>query len=205
MLRRRANSSGFTLLEMVVTMSIFAILVGLGVPSMRLWIVNTKVRAVADSLQNGLRLAQAESLRRSRQTVFYLTNSTTPAATLSANANGMYWAIETIPLIGSVAEIPEFIQSGEVSAINAGVTVSNFTDTAVCFNSVGRLTANAATGIANAATCTLPPAATPVSMYQITATGVAGYRPLNVMVTLGGQVHLCDPNKSLSTEPDGCP
>ncbi|HEY0747984.1 MAG TPA: prepilin-type N-terminal cleavage/methylation domain-containing protein [Steroidobacteraceae bacterium] len=202
MLKRGANSAGFTLLEMVVTMSIFAILVGLGVPSMRLWIANTKVRSVADSLQNGLRLAQAESLRRSRQTVFYLTNSTTPAAARTANANGNYWAIETVPLIGSLAEIPEFIQSGEVSAINSGVQVANVTDTAVCFNSVGRLTANAATGITNA-TCTLPPAIPPVSMFNITAPGAD--RPLNVMVTLGGQVHLCDPAKSLTTEPDGCP
>lgn len=185
--------AGFTLLELVVTMSIFAILVALGVPSMRLWIVNTRVRSVADSLQNGLRMAQAESLRRSRQTVFYLTN------------NGTYWAVNTIPLIGSVAEATDFIGSGEVSAINSGVTVGNATDTAVCFNSVGRLTANAATGIAGAV-CNLPNppvGSPPVSMFSITAPGAD--HPLNVRVALGGQVHLCDPNKSLSTEPDGCP
>ncbi|MDB6099372.1 MAG: fimbrial biosis protein [Gammaproteobacteria bacterium] len=197
--------AGFTLLELVVTMSIFAILVALGVPSMRLWIVNTRVRSVADSMQNGLRMAQAESLRRSRQTVFYLTNSTTPQVTLTANVNGTYWAVNTIPLIGSVAEATDFIGSGEVSAINSGVTVGNATDTAVCFNSVGRLTANAATGIAGAV-CNLPNppvGSPPVSMFSITAPGAD--HPLNVRVALGGQVHLCDPNKSLSTEPDGCP
>jgi type IV fimbrial biogenesis protein FimT len=192
--------AGFTLLEMLVTMSIFAILIALGAPSMRLWIVNTRVRSVADSLQNGLRMAQAESLRRSRQTVFYLTNSTTPQTTNTANANGSFWAVNTIPLIGSVAEASDFIQSGEVSAINSGVTVTG--DTAICFNSVGRLTANAITPIAGAV-CQLPGAIPPVSMFSVTSPGAD--RPLNVMVTLGGQVHLCDPAKSLATEPDGCP
>src|ERR1019366_5507961 len=78
-LRGRVDrASGFTIIEMIVPVSIFSILVALTVPTMRKWIANTKVRAVADALQNGVRLAQAESLRRSRQVVFALTNSTTP-------------------------------------------------------------------------------------------------------------------------------
>jgi type IV fimbrial biogenesis protein FimT len=202
MLRRRPKRfAGFTLLEMAVTMMIFAILVALGVPSMRVWLSNSKVRSVADSLQNGLRLAQAESLRRSRQTVFYLTNSTTPQTDKTANPNGNYWSINTIPSI--VGEATEFIEAGEVSAITSGVRVTGG-PTAICFNSAGRLVPNNATGIAGA-TC-LPAAAPPapaVPMYSINVPGAD--RQLNVMVTLGGQVHLCDPAKSLSTEPDGCP
>ena len=205
-LKRRANFAGFTLLEMAVTMTIFAILVTLGVPSMRLWIANTKVRSVADTLQNGLRLAQAESLRRSRQTVFYLTNSTTPQTTLAANPNGNFWAIETIPL--KAGEMPEFVEAAEVSAINSGVTVTDASGgqgTAICFNSVGRLTVNPLTGITGA-NCVLP-TATPglpsVLMYQVAVLGAD--RPLNVMVTLGGQVHLCDPALSFAADPSGCP
>jgi type IV fimbrial biogenesis protein FimT len=201
MLRRRPKRfAGFTLLEMAVTMSIFAILVALGVPSMSLWIRNTKVRSVADSLQNGLRLAQAESLRRSRQTVFYLTNSATPQTTWTANPNGNYWAVATIPSMAA-GELPEFIQAAEISAIGSGVTVTGG-PTAICFNSVGRLVSNPGTNVAGA-NCTLPTATPPVSMYNVNLPGAD--RPLNVMVTLGGQVHLCDPHKSLATEPDGCP
>jgi type IV fimbrial biogenesis protein FimT len=195
--RHNTRFAGFTLLEMAVTMTIFAILVTLGVPSMRVWLSNSKVRSVADSLQNGLRLAQAESLRRSRQSVFYLTNSTTPQTSLTANAGGNYWSINTIPSI--VGEASEFIGAGEVSAVNSGVTVTGG-PTAICFNSIGRLVPNGATGIAGA-TCALPAAAP--SMYTINVPGAD--RPLNVLVALGGQVHLCDPAKSLSTEPDGCP
>lgn len=199
MLRKHAQGSGgFTLIEAVVTLSIFATLAALTLPSMQLWIRNAKVRSVADSLQNGLRLAQAESLRRSRQTVFYLTNSTTPQTSLTADANGSYWAVNTIPSLAG--ELTAFVQSAEVGIASTNVAVAG--PTAVCFNSVGRLVANATTGIAGA-TCVLPPAVPPVQMYNVNVAGAD--RPLNVMVTLGGQVHLCDPAKSLATDPDGCP
>ena len=74
---------------------------------------------------------------------------------------------------------------------------------AICFNSLGRLVANAATGIASA-TCTLPTNAALTQSYQVTLS--SSDRPLRINVDLGGQVHMCDPAKSLSaTDPDGCP
>ncbi len=89
---RGANRAwGFNLIEMVVALTIFSILVALVTPTLRTWICNTQVRSVADALQNGVRLSQAESLRRSRQVVFALTNSTTPqTGAFTAVANGVY-------------------------------------------------------------------------------------------------------------------
>jgi type IV fimbrial biogenesis protein FimT len=77
---------------------------------------------------------------------------------------------------------------------------------AICFNSIGRLSANAATTIPGA-TCTLPTATPPVQTYNIATTGTAtaNDRPLNVQVALGGQVHMCDPAFTLSSaNPEGC-
>ena len=97
-MQRSRRASGFTMIEMSVTLTIFAILVIMGVPAMTTWIRNNKVRTVTDSLQTGLRLAQAESLRRSRQVVFALTNSTTPTAIpLPTAVGGTSWAIWTVP------------------------------------------------------------------------------------------------------------
>ena len=217
MLSRAANrdrgspASGFTLLEMVVTMGIFAILVALAVPTMRTWISNTKVRAVADGLQNGVRLAQTESLRRSRQVVFVLTNSTTPQALpLNALATGSYWAIYAIPSMTDGSEgTGAFIDSGVLGSTAANVTVNG--KPAICFNSVGRLVGNpfpAVTTITGGATCTLPvttvlPTNMPAELYNVALNGAD--HPLQVQVTLGGQVHLCDRSKTLSPgNPDGC-
>lgn len=205
MLIRPVRAAGFTLIEMVVTMAIFAILVALGVPSMRTWISNTNVRAVTDALQNGLRLAQSESLRRSRQVVFSLTYSTTPnAIPLPATANGSTWAIYTLPSMTDGSETPTFIQSGELSATSTSVQVNSHTVASICFNSVGRLVANTSAGltaVTGGQPCVLPAGAP--QKFDVTVTGAD--RPLEVQVDLGGQVHMCDPNVVLSaTNPEGC-
>jgi type IV fimbrial biogenesis protein FimT len=211
MLRSR-RASGFTMIEMAVTMTVFAILVALGVPSMTTWIRNNKVRTVADSLQTGLRLAQAESLRRSRQVVFSLTNSTTPTLIpLPAVAGGTSWAIWTLPSMTTLAdETPTFIQSGVLtSAASSQVTIATTGNVStVCFNSMGRLVNNASanvTAITGGDLCVQPNAgAPPVLQFKIALVGAD--RPLQVNLGLGGQVHMCDPNVAISdAHPEGCP
>jgi type IV fimbrial biogenesis protein FimT len=202
MLTRRANASGFTLIEMAVAMSVFAVLIALGVPSMRTWISNTKVRAVTDALQNGLRLAQSESLRRSRQVVFSMTNSATPQAVpLGAVANGTSWAIYTLPSMTDGTEPAWFIQSGVLSAVSANVVV-NGSVASICFNSAGRMIANTSanlTAVTGGATCGAPA----VQTFNVSLTG--SDRPLQIQVGLGGQVHMCDPAFVLSpANPEGC-
>ncbi|HTC39753.1 MAG TPA: GspH/FimT family pseudopilin [Steroidobacteraceae bacterium] len=211
-MRRSRHTSGFTMIEMAVTMTVFAILVALGVPAMNTWIKNNKVRTVTDSLQTGLRLAQAESLRRSRQVVFALTNSTTPTLIpLPAVAGGTSWAIWTLPSMTNAAdETPTFIQSGVLtSAASSQVTIATTGNVStVCFNSMGRLVNNASANviaITGGDACVQPTAgAPPVLTFNIALAGAD--RPLQVNLGLGGQVHMCDPNVAISdAHPEGCP
>jgi type IV fimbrial biogenesis protein FimT len=208
LMQRSRHASGFTMIEMVVTMTIFAILVALGVPSMTTWIRNNKVRTVTDSLQTGLRLAQAESLRRSRQVVFALTNSTTPNfIPLPAAVGGTSWAIWTLPsMTNAIDETPTFIQSGVLSNASAQVTIATTANiTTVCFNSVGRVVANTnVTAITGGDNCVQPPGTPPVLKFNINVAGAD--RPLQVNLGLGGQVHMCDPGALFNdAHPEGCP
>jgi len=84
------GARGFTLIEFVTTIAVMCALMLLAMPSMSTWIGSSKIRTVADSLQNGLRLAQTEALRRNRQMVFSLINEANPqlAASLNAVDNG---------------------------------------------------------------------------------------------------------------------
>jgi type IV fimbrial biogenesis protein FimT len=209
LMQRSRSASGFTMIEMVVTMSIFAILVALGVPSMTTWIRNNKVRTVSDSLQTGLRLAQAESLRLSRQVVFSMTNSTAPATVLPlpAVAGGTSWAIYSVPSMTN-GENPQFIESGVLSNASSQVTITTTNNiSTVCFNSVGRLVSNTGaqvTSITGGDTCQLPPGAPPVLKFNITVPGAD--RPLQVNLGLGGQVHMCVPGLALDDDhPEACP
>jgi type IV fimbrial biogenesis protein FimT len=190
--RRAGHVAGFTLIELMVTIVLLAILLALGFPSMATWIRNSKIRTVSDSLQNGLRLAQAEALRRSRQTVFSLTNSTTPATTLTAVANGRNWSINTVQLLTD--ETAQFVEAGVLSSVGADVRITG--PASICFNSLGRLVLNGSPG--TGAAC-----AAAAATYDVTLTGAD--RPLRVSVSLGGQVRMCDPARSLSTSADGCP
>ena len=206
MLKARLKAaSGFTLIEMSVALTIFGILVAATLPTMRTWIMNAKVRATADALQNGVRLAQAESLRRSRQVVFALTNSSTPqTGTFTATANGSYWAIMTIPAMTDGSEPAAFVEGGVLNATtSANVQITG--PAGICFNSMGRLVANNSTGVSGV-TCSAPTVGTPPkTVYQVTVPGSDHPLGLQIEVALGGQVHMCDPSQTLSsTNPYGC-
>jgi type IV fimbrial biogenesis protein FimT len=197
---RAGRARGFTLVELMIAITLLAIVLGLAVPFFGTMIRNTRIRSVSEALQNGLRTAQTEAVRRNRQVVFSLTNAE-PSLNSAAVANGANWAIHTVPPLSNAAEVHEFIQGGALSDLAAGVQITG--PISICFNSAGRLVANAAPGVVNAV-CTID--ANPA--YDIAfATAVAGKdRPLRVAVSLGGQVRMCDPAKTLSsTVPDGCP
>lgn len=188
---------GFTLVELMITITLLAVLLGLAVPFFGAMIRNARVRSVSEALQNGVRTAQAEAVRRNRQTVFSLTNDE-PGPASAAAANGTNWAIHTVPPVSNAAEPVEFIQGGALSDFAAGVQVTG--PVSICFNSAGRLVANAAPGVAGAS-CTVTGAA---PQFDVNLTG--SDRPLSIFVSLGGQVRMCDPAITLTaTSPEGCP
>jgi type IV fimbrial biogenesis protein FimT len=189
---------GFTLVELMVTIALLALLLGLAGPAFTLWTRNAQVRAVGDALQNGARLAQSEAVRRNRQTVFFLTNSTGCDNTITPAANGRFWSVRSISLLAG--ESAETVECGNLADRAGGVTIAG--PTLICFNSAGRQTANASPGVGGGNACTLD--ASGVSTYDLSATGAD--RRLRVLVSLGGQVRMCDRDKTLSaTNPDGCP
>ena len=190
------DERGFTLIELMVTISLLAILTTLAVPAFSAWIRNAQIRSAAEALQGGLRSAQAEALRRNRQVVMAFTNAT-PASGITAADDGKNWTLNTVPQFGETAE---FISGGSIAETNSAVTVTTVDSvTAICFNSSGRLVANASPGVTSAACAT--PAAIAFNINQSNAD-----RALRVIVQPGGQVRMCDPKRTLSTSaPDGCP
>ena len=185
---------GFSLIEVMVTLTLLGILLAAATPEFATWTANARVRTVAESLQNGLRLAQTEAVRRNRQTVFALTNET-PAAGVTTTANGSNWFIQTLPL---VAGDPVAYVQGGTFATQSGVSIAGAA--LICFNSTGRQVNNSATGLG--ADCTAPASATAPTALDVSKVG--SDRPMRIQVSLGGQIRMCDPAKSIVTQPDGC-
>ena len=152
---------------------------------------------MAESIQNGLRAAQAEALRLNRQTVFVLTNAA-PAASAAAVANGKNWYIQVLPIVAAEVLSAPYVQGGAFGNLASGVTVTGAA--IICFNSMGRLVANASTSTPFGTACTVP--STTVK-YDVTRTGAD--RTYEVQVALGGQIRMCDKSKTWSAAtPDGC-
>lgn len=198
----RIRSKGFTLIELMAVIVLVAVLFGLAVPAFGEWVRNARVRAAADSLQNAVRKAQTESLRRHRPVILFRTNAQPPVVGSTAVLTGRNWSIQTIPRFDDPAA--ELIEYGTLIEPQSGIDVSG--PLALCFNSNGRLITNASpsgpmgTGVPNGTCNSID------SQYVFTMPGVASnaYRSLQLRVSLGGQVRMCDPTRSIATSPDGC-
>jgi type IV fimbrial biogenesis protein FimT len=196
---RPSFERGFTLIEMMIAVGILAILLAVGIPSMREWIANRQVSNLAESLAEGLRRAQVESIKGNRPTQFVLTSSTLPVgtaadtfnpATLGLTSGGLAltdaapnWAVRFVDPV-TAANNRYFVgrasSEGWVNARVSGTAV-------LSFSSVGKVQS-----VANASgTVSTPPA---YSVYQVLNPTIdaAVTRRLCVFVTPGGAVKVCD-------------
>ncbi|MES2832163.1 MAG: GspH/FimT family pseudopilin [Pseudomonadota bacterium] len=187
---------GFTVIELLITVAVLATLSALGIPTMNNAINNAKVRSTAEALQNGLRTAQAEAIRRSRQTAFVLTNDT-PAEGAAPSDDGTYWYVQVLPAVPGEVVIDPYVQGGQFGARTAGTTIRG--PAVICFNSIGRAVANNATGLPGAASCAAPASRT---TFDVTKTGAD--RTLRLQVSAAGKIRMCDTARLLSAAPDGC-
>jgi type IV fimbrial biogenesis protein FimT len=192
------NQRGLTALELLITVSILVMLMATAMPPLTAWLGNARVRSAAEQLQNSLRLAQSEALRRNRQTVLALTNAT-PALAATPAANGRNWYAQALPVLSGETANDSFYLHGTALTASMGIAITG--PALLCFNSIGRPVSNSATGLGQ--TCSAPTGATAPTTYDLASS--AASKPLRVQVFLGGQVRLCDPSRSVSTSaPDGC-
>ena len=69
------RAGGFTLVELMITVAILALLLIAGIPSFREWLRNTHIRTAAESIQNGLRYARGEASSRGANVRFEFTSA----------------------------------------------------------------------------------------------------------------------------------
>ena len=69
------NQHAFTLIELMVTLAVFAILIGIALPSFQTQIVNNRSLVLADELVGALNYARTEALKRGKSITFCPTNS----------------------------------------------------------------------------------------------------------------------------------
>lgn len=74
---KRYSSAGFTLIELMVTIAVLAIIVSIATPNISTQLANQRLRSTTATLANALKEAKAESIiRRQTMTVGYNNNGT---------------------------------------------------------------------------------------------------------------------------------
>jgi len=189
---------GFSLIELMVTLSVAALLMVAAIPALQSWIADARVRTAAEAFQNAARLAQGEALRRSRTSLLMLTKNAPTSDAVPAE-NGQRWVVRLLErgTDDGTDDSLLFVRGG-AEAAQGGVTVQG--EAVTCFNAFGQVAASAATNF------DFDCEALSDSTAREYVFSHDGGRTLKVLISLGGQVRLCDAKKTFSDDhPDGCP
>jgi len=173
------RARGFTLIELLIGLAIAGILLMLAVPQYATWVADNQIRAGAQLVADGLRLAHAEAVKRNRVTEFVLDPTTASGG----------WTVQ--PPGGPAIESGVFAAGAD----KVSFVVTPGPSRTVTFTGLGLIGVNA--------DATVP------FTRVVVSSGVAGTRPLWVQIEAGRTgVKICDPywnSIGQSNDPKACP
>jgi type IV fimbrial biogenesis protein FimT len=126
----KQRTRGFTVVELMITIAIAAILMGLGVPSFRAFISGQKVKTGSYELMTSLVIARSEAVKRNASVTLTPTSST-------AWANG--WAVTGG---GATLHSQEAIQGLTITTYTDSTCATAATVASIVFNNTGRAAAS---------------------------------------------------------------
>jgi len=202
---QRRPAHGFSLLELMVVITLIAILAMLATPSMSEWVKNQRIRGAAEGLLNGLQTARQEAIRRNRPASFWLVSDLSGSCALSGTSGAWVVSLNTpagaCNAAASATDAPLLVTT---HAAEGGVDVKAFDKTSsaateVRFDGYGRLAAGAGGG-------------NPIARIEIRDPSDADkddatthtYRSLRVQIQGTGAVRLCDPRIDTAGDTRGC-
>ena len=195
------KQSGVTMIELMISVVIVSILLGLAATSYKDWIQNQQIRTAAESILNGLQITRTNAVANNANTRFVLCGlpiSSWEVLAASAAAAAPTASLACAASNAAAGEVRVQERSGNegsrlaVAAVTlADATIVNPPALAtVTFNGLGRVVANA-DGSA--------------SITQVDVSNPQGNRPLRVILGAAGTVRMCDPSPQLAAnDPRHC-
>jgi type IV fimbrial biogenesis protein FimT len=215
----RTFQRGFTIVEVMISLVVLGVLIGLGAPGFVEWLQNQQIRGAAEATLNGLQVARGEAVRRNTQVRFQLVSDLTSSCVLSSDSVSapvsVSWVVSLADPTGACDATTDSGQSpspagrilqrrtsaeGSPNAAATSVFVPSppaapapQAASTVTFAALGNVVANAD--------------GTP-SIVKIDVTNpnvsASAMRPLRIIINSGGSTRMCDPSLA-PPEPRGCP
>lgn len=180
----RGRAQGFTLIELMVTLAVMAVLTAIALPSFSTFMAENRAKSKAAQLTAAIQSAQFEAFRRNRQVLFTLTSSIKPSSSLKGDASGQNWASVALPLANSDSDEAELIHVGGYTENSSDVILSA-SSAGLCFLPDGTLKANSATGVSGAS------CADPANGAELRVHASRGGKAWQVSVSPLGKISSC--------------
>jgi type IV fimbrial biogenesis protein FimT len=195
-LSRAPLARGFTLIEIAIVLAVIGIVLALGAPGFSAWIQNTQIRSATESMMTGIKLARAEALKRNATVRFQIMTSTDATCGLSTSGTNWVVSVDEATSLCDVTD-PEAtpfivrVKPGDEGTSNVVYAASQ---SSINFDALGRVTP------------------VPVGDVTVDITNPAGgdcatsgpMRCQTIVVTAGGQAHMCDPTVTVTGDPRTC-
>lgn len=199
-----SRQRGITLIEVVITIALAAILLFTVAPSVSSMITNGRLRSSAESVQQGIQRARNEALKRNQDVSLWFV-TTDAAGNLdngcALSAASKAWVVSIDNPAGACAAsvsdtvAPRVLEKSAGNAAGTNVTLTAFQvdgvtpSSSVMFDGFGRVTSGTAVGRINLSS----------------AVGGEDLRAMRILLSRGGSLRTCEPGVSDTSDPRYCP
>lgn len=192
---------GVTLIEAAIVLALIAVLLVLVVPTATDWLLNSRIRAAAESLLAGMQLARNEAVRRNVPVEFRLDDATKAGWRVCLDAKSINKFVDDVNEKEDLADCDAGYKKISERAAGEGtadvvLAVTPAGALMATFDGLGRLTAN----VDASASLAQLDVDMPVSVLP-----AARSRDLRIVVGIGGQILMCDPNVTDTSDVRKCP
>ena len=219
MLSMRSSQRGLNIIEIMISLVVLGVLIGLGAPGFVEWLQNQQIRAAAEATLNGLQVARGEAVRSNTPVRFQLVSDLTSTCVLASDSVtapvSVSWVVSLADPTGACDAVTDSGQpvpppgrilqkrtsaEGSPGALATSVFVPSppvppapQAASTVTFAALGNVVANADG----------TPSINKIDLTNLNVSPSA-MRPLRIIINSGGSTRMCDPAFA-PPEPRGCP